>query len=296
MLKFFKEKLILCCFLFYCLLSIFLYSCGSKEVSDEIESSQMTLGDYRVEEYVGASTCAECHAEAHAKWEDSHHYHAMELPGPETVRADFNNTEFVNYGITTKFFMEGEKYMVETNNQEGEMEVFEIAYTFGWEPLQQFLVKFPDGRMQVLPTCWDVEKKEWYHLYPDEKISHDDPLFWTRSMQNWDHMCADCHSTNLRKEFNDAKQTFSTSYSEMNVACESCHGPGRDHVEFARSGNGWAGLENFGLADVNSSNVAQIESCAKCHARRGFVHPGHHGEASFLTILSQKSLNHGLQT
>ena len=88
---------------------------------------------------------------------------------------------------------------METENQQGNMEVFEIAYTFGWEPLQQYLVRFPDGRMQVLPTCWDVEKKEWYHLYPDERIAPDDPLFWTRSIQNWDHMCADCHSTNLHK-------------------------------------------------------------------------------------------------
>jgi hypothetical protein len=118
---------------------------------------------------------------------------------------------FENYGITTRFFRENEKYLVETENQSGEMEVFEVAYTFGWEPLQQYLVKFPDGRMQVLPTCWDVEKKEWYHLYPDERIAPDDPLFWTRSMQNWDHMCADCHSTNLRKEFDDSSQTFSTA-------------------------------------------------------------------------------------
>ena len=101
-------------------------------------------------------------------------------------------------------------------------------------------------------------------------------------MQNWDHMCADCHSTNLRKEFDDSSQTFSTAYSEINVACESCHGPGREHVELARANQGWDGVTHFGLADVNSSNVAQIESCAKCHARRGFVHPGHHANDSFL--------------
>ena len=267
----------------YCFLSVFIYSCGTqKDEPEEAFADQKDIGDYRVDEYVGSSSCAECHAEAHQKWEESHHYHAMELPGPETVRADFNNTEFINYGVTTKFFMEGDKFMVETNNQKGEMEVFEIAYTFGWEPLQQFLVKFPDGRMQVLPTCWDVEKREWYHLYPDEEIAPDDPLFWTRSMQNWDHMCADCHSTNLRKEFDHASQTFSTSYSEMNVACESCHGPGREHVEFAQKEKGWGNLINFGLADVNSSNIAQIESCAKCHARRGFVHPGHHAGDQFL--------------
>lgn len=282
MSKFTKRKILIGSASAYLSLCFFLFSCGNEEDGVNNEGIGKELGDNRLDEYVGAATCAECHAEAHAKWEESHHYHAMEIPGPGTVRADFNNTEFVHYGITTKFFMDGDKYMVETNNQEGEMETFEVSYTFGWEPLQQFLVKFPDGRMQVLPTCWDVEKKEWYHLYPDEKIAHDDPLFWTRSMQNWDHMCADCHSTNLRKEFDDARQVFSTAYSEINVACESCHGPGKNHVDFARAGTGWGKDSYFGLADLNSTNVAQIESCAKCHARRGFVHPGHHAGSQFL--------------
>ena len=270
------------CFVTYCIFGLLFNSCGFEELKNKKHSEQGSLGNYRLDEYVGASACAECHVEAHAKWEDSHHVHAMELPTPKTVRADFNNTEFVNYGVTSKFFREGDKYLVKTENQQGAMETFEIAYTFGWEPLQQYLVKFPDGRMQVLPTCWDVEQKRWYHLYPDEKIAPNDPLFWTRSMQNWDHMCADCHSTNLRKEFDHQSQTFATAYSEMNVACESCHGPGQTHVEFARAGKSWGGLSNFGFADINSTNIAQIESCAKCHARRGFVHPGHHGGSKFL--------------
>ena len=101
-------------------------------------------------------------------------------------------------------------------------------------------------------------------------------------MQNWDHMCADCHSTNLRKQFDSSSQTFSTVYSEINVACESCHGPGRKHVEIAESQKGWKGLAHFALADINSSNISQIESCAKCHARRGFIHPGHHAGKSFV--------------
>ncbi len=275
-------EILLCRTLFLGLLFGVVASCSDEPMLEECSETQSAEEGYRVSEYLGAKTCAECHSEAHAKWKESHHFHAMEIPSENTVRADFNDSVFENYGITTKFFREGEKFMVETENQYGEMEVFEVAYTFGWEPLQQYLVKFPDGRMQVLPTCWDVQKKEWYHLYPDERIAPDDPLFWTRSMQNWDHMCADCHSTNLRKVFEPSSQTFATAYSEMNVACESCHGPGRRHVEFARSGKDWQSMPGFGLADVNSTNVAQIESCAKCHARRGFVHPGHHAGSSFL--------------
>ena len=194
-------EILICRTLFLVLSFWALASCSDEPMLEERPETRSAEEGYRVSEYVGAKTCAECHSEAHAKWKESHHFHAMEFPTEKTVRADFNDSVFENYGITTKFFREGEKFMVETENQDGEMEVFEVAYTFGWEPLQQYLVKFPDGRMQVLPTCWDVEKKEWYHLYPDERIAPDDPLFWTRSMQNWDHMCADCHSTNLRKVF-----------------------------------------------------------------------------------------------
>ncbi|HAF59320.1 MAG TPA: hypothetical protein DCL00_07000, partial [Opitutae bacterium] len=258
----------------------FAVGCTKEEITG---TSTQNLPDLTLtDDYVGAVVCSECHAEAHDKWEESHHFHAMELPNEQTVRADFNNSSFENFGVTTKFFRKDDKYFVETENQAGVMETFEVAYTFGWDPLQQYLVKFPDGRLQVLPTCWDVEKKKWYHIYPDEKISHDDPLFWTRSLQNWDHMCADCHSTNLHKEFDFSSQTFATKYSEINVACESCHGPGREHVEHARSGFGWESVADYALVDVNSTNVAQIESCAKCHARRSMVHPYHHAGDRFL--------------
>ena len=136
---------------------LFLISCGEERKSATIYNEKEDL--FKLEEYVGADSCAECHQESHQNWQDSHHFHAMELPNEKTVRADFNNTKFENFGVTTKFFRDGDKYLVETENQNGDMETFEIAYTFGWEPLQQYLVRFPDGRMQVLPTCWDVEKK-----------------------------------------------------------------------------------------------------------------------------------------
>ena len=47
--------------------------------------------------------------------------------------------------------------------------------TFGWFPLQQYLVPFPGGRLQCLPIAWDVREKKWYHLYPKEPL---DPKDW----------------------------------------------------------------------------------------------------------------------
>ncbi|MDP7011041.1 MAG: hypothetical protein QF685_06655, partial [Verrucomicrobiota bacterium] len=107
--------------------------------------------------YVGRASCVECHAEAVAKWEGSHHFHAMELPNDQTVRADFNGTTFTHHDISSRFFRKDGRYLIETENQKGKQETFPVKYTFGWEPLQQYLVEFPDGRLQVLPFCWDVE-------------------------------------------------------------------------------------------------------------------------------------------
>jgi len=230
--------------------------------------------------YVGRSSCVECHAEAVAKWEGSHHFHAMELPNDQTVRADFNGTTFTHHNITSRFFRKEDRYLVETENQEGKQETFPIKYTFGWEPLQQYLVEFPDGRLQVLPFCWDVEGERWFHVYNEERIPPHDQLFWTGPMQNWDHMCADCHSTNVRKKFDPDTERFATSFSEINVSCEACHGPAEKHVAMAREGD-WKGDALFGLADVKSDNRAQLESCAKCHARRSTLDLDHHAGDKF---------------
>lgn len=231
--------------------------------------------------YVGRSSCVECHAEAVAKWEGSHHFHAMELPDSQTVRGDFNGTTFTHHGVVSRFLKEGDSYQVETENESGERETFEIKYTFGWEPLQQYLVEFPDGRLQALPFCWDIDGKRWFHVYGDEKIPPHDTLFWTRPLQNWDHMCADCHSTRVRKKFDPDTSRFATSFSEINVSCEACHGPAERHVAMARAKD-WAGDAFFGLADVKSDNHAQLESCAKCHARRSTLNLDHHAGDRFI--------------
>ena len=114
---------------FTILASIWLSSCGDTS-NDELVEENESFDEkkiYKLNQYVGAHTCAECHQESHEKWLESHHYHAMELPNEDTVRADFNNSKFVNYGVTTRFFRENEKYLVETENQQGELEVFEVA-------------------------------------------------------------------------------------------------------------------------------------------------------------------------
>ena len=143
--------------------------------------------------YVDDVDCATCHSQQYQDWTGSHHDLAMQVASEESVLGDFNDSEFVNFGVTTRFFTENDRFMFNTEGAGGVMADFEVAYTFGVEPLQQYLVEFPDGRLQTLGVAWDTVEERWFHLYPDERIDADDPLHWTGSLQNWNFMCAECH-------------------------------------------------------------------------------------------------------
>jgi hypothetical protein len=106
------------------------------------------------------------------------------------------------------------------------------AYTFGVYPLQQYLIAFPrralPGAADRLGCAAEGARADsaGSTCNPGQKIDHTDPLHWTGIYQNWALQCAECHSTNLRKGYDAASDTYRTTYSEINVACEACHGPG----------------------------------------------------------------------
>ncbi len=225
--------------------------------------------------YVDNQTCAECHQKAFADWIGSDHQMAMALPTDDTVRGDFNNTQFTNYGLNTRFFKNDGKFMVNTETSDGGLADYEIKYTFGIKPLQQYLIEFPGGRLQTLGTAWDTDKRNWFHIYSNERIKPDDPLHWTRVYQNWNLMCADCHSTNLRKNYDPQTETYKTTWDVINVSCQSCHGPGSEHVKWARRGESRKSSksEAIGLL-VNLKSAAphdQINACLPCHTRRARI-------------------------
>lgn len=256
--------------------------------------------------YVGADTCASCHAAETSLWRGSHHDLAMQHAGESAVLGDFDNTTFEKDGVTTTFFRDGDAFVIRTDGPDGSLQDFPVRFTFGVDPLQQYLVDLPGGRLQAVSIAWDSRPVEaggqrWFHLYPDETIPAGDELHWTGRLQNWNTMCADCHSTNLVRDYDLATDTFNTTWSEINVACESCHGPGSLHVDWAKKAEGWEAIERLGLAvalderkdaawildpdtgnsrrDPPRTTMREIDTCAVCHSRRGPVAasaiPGH---------------------
>ena len=224
-------------------------------------------GESRVA-YVDDASCADCHAREHEAWSGSHHDLAMQEATAETVLGDFDGATFTHFGVTSRFFMRDGRFFVNTEGADGRLADFEVAYTFGVEPLQQYLAAFPGGRLQSLTIAWDTERGEWFHLYPDQDIPSDDPLHWTGRYQRWNVMCAECHSTHLRPNYDVESDTYRTTWAAMDVGCQACHGPGAAHVDRARAAppaRARAGLVvdfRAGAAD------AEIRACAGCHSRR----------------------------
>jgi tetratricopeptide (TPR) repeat protein len=250
--------------------------------------------------FVGARACASCHQTEFAAWQGSHHELAMQVARDGTVLGNFNDATFRLHGITSRFFRRDGRFFVHTDGADGKLADFEVKYTFGVRPLQQYLIEFPDGRLQALSISWDSRPAEqggqhWFHLYAQEKITtHADPMHWTRPSQNWNFMCAECHSTNLRRNYDQEKDRFATSWSDISVACEACHGPGSNHVAWAQASPraadpslglvarfepraAWVADPSTGAAhrSVPRKSDIELETCAVCHSRRAQLTEGH---------------------
>jgi tetratricopeptide (TPR) repeat protein len=298
---------------------------GPAEAGPPAASASIAAGTAR--SYIGEPACTKCHESQTKEWRQSDHARAMEIAGPSTVIGDFNGATFAYAGMTSSFSTRDNRYFVRTDGPDGTLHDYEVKYTFGFKPLQQYLIEFPGGRMQCLPIAWDSRPRteggqRWFHLYPGERITHTDPLHWTGPNQNWNYMCAECHSTDLRRNYDLSTDSYQTRWSEINVSCETCHGPGSAHATWAdeRKKNGLTGRDGtamglvvpglraldysgFGVGDATSAAArlanrarqqAEIQSCAPCHSRRSPIAVVADPGRSFLDSFRPALLEDGL--
>jgi predicted CXXCH cytochrome family protein len=278
--------------------------------------------------YVGVDVCAGCHQTQAERWKKSHHALAMAKATPATVLGDFSGVSVENFGVVSTFSRVGDKFMVRTDGPDGALHDYEIAYTFGIDPLQQYLIGFPDGRYQMLGLAWDTRPKaqggqRWFHLYPDEKLQPGSLLHWTGRDQTWNYQCADCHTTNLKKNYDLSADTYATTWASLGVTCEACHGPGSRHVAWAKANSSPAPADKHDLSDKTRMRLeawlkptdsgrwemnpatgtarrteplvsAQLDTCAPCHSRRKLLASGLAPDTPFLDSALPALLEPGL--
>ena len=277
-------------------------------------------------EYIGSTACAECHQAEYQAWRGSHHQRAMQVPTPASVAGDFAGAVFRQGDQRTQFSEADGRYLIRTEGPDGQMASFEVRYAFGAEPLQQYLLPLPGGRLQAFRLGWDTAKGHWFDLHPGERIGPHDPLHWTGLGYNWNFMCADCHSTASVKGYDAATRSYDTAFAEVSVGCEACHGPGSVHAaEGGTMGQGFALGQGAGQVsdsawsaggDGRTSRLdaavgnggegswprlaalrvpaAQINACAPCHSRRSQLREGFAPQLSYFDYYMPALLEEGL--
>lgn len=230
----------------------------------------------------------------------------MDRATEQTVLGDFDDAELEHFGLRSRMFRRDGKYYVHTEGPTGQLDDFEVKYVLGVSPLQQYMVEFDRpahiqpseiGRLQVLSICWDTKQKKWFFLQPpdvSERVPPHDDLHWTGIAQRWNNMCADCHVTNLQKNFDVATRSYHTSFTDMDVNCEACHGPGSQHVQLASAKSlFWDRQRGYALAQLKGPANArtEIETCAPCHSIRRIVEPGFRGGDNYYDYFANELLS-----
>jgi len=280
--------------------------------------------------FVGSKACIACHERAYQDWQGSHHDMSMKHVSSQSVLGDFNDTKLAsqdnNSESSNTFFKKNQQFWVNIQGEDGQFQDYQIKYTLGYEPLQQYMVEFSDGRVQLIPFAWDSRPKtkggqRWFNLYPDMTEKHQE-FFWTNTGQNWNYMCADCHSTNVDKNYDLNTNSYNTTFSEINVACESCHGAASDHLtwtkqvnkiktvidgddehqskgfdrDLSKSVKQWQpSPSSKTLTPHNIEHSQQVLVCAQCHSRRTQISNNDHvkdnafGERYLLDLVSSSN-------
>jgi predicted CXXCH cytochrome family protein len=243
--------------------------------------------------YAGSQSCRECHAAQFESWAKSNHGNAERLPNAAMDAVAFSPERTFHHGTQQSSAMEVDgKPAVKTLGFENKIETYPIARVIGHDPLRQYLVECPGGRMQTLEVSYDPKRNEWFDVYGEEDRKPGEWGHWTGRGMTWNSMCAGCHNTRLRKNYDEATDTYRTAMAEMSVGCESCHGPMKAHVEWRRQ---YPNTRNADPTVKKFTRDQTFDTCGSCHARRreltgDFVPGDSFGQHFQLTTVDESDL------
>ena len=223
--------------------------------------------------YAGSESCIACHQEEYDKWVDSNHGLAERPPNDKLDLAGFEPPHEFKHGTqTTEALKKDGTYELVSLGFDNKREAYPVERVIGHDPLRQFLVHGERGRLHAMEACWDPHAKEWFNVYGDEDRVPGEWGHWTGRGMVWNQMCASCHNTRVRKNYDLKTDAYHTSMAELTVSCESCHGPMKAHVDWQKE---------YPVASRKTDDKdptlpgwtrdQHTENCAGCHARRGEI-------------------------
>lgn len=235
------------------------------------------------------SRCVACHADVDRAWRGSHHARAMQPATAQTILGDFAGREVADGGETVFLYRAKDAFYARARGAGRSLRSHRILYTLGVDPLQQYVVEAPNGRLQILTVAWDVRQRRWFSLAGGNAAAFDTAMHWSGRYYNWNLMCAECHSTGVRKHYDPKTDSYSTTWTALQVGCQACHGPGRAHAEAARRGR-----RQPLPVDFRGDAASEIDQCARCHTVRSRITQADEAGTPLLDHFRPETLRAGL--
>ena len=257
------------------------------------------------DEFVGSKTCSNCHIDEYKSWLKSTHANAGGKPSSNRILAPFdgqkieiNNGWFIPYKKDNRYFFRAQ----ENGFPEKKYEVIGVVgggHLYGGGT-QSYFGFFPDGTMRLLPFDYDPGNRTWFFesndlsgwVPVDKKIS-------PRQMSEWPpnrvlgsieekQNCQQCHGSQIVTSFTISKGAYITNFTDLSINCESCHGPGKEHVSLMQYGKtivkGYTGIRSLATLSKEES----IAVCSQCHALKDMIRPGYLPGMDFENYFSTK--------
>ena len=215
--------------------------------------------------YVGPESCQGCHQVEYERWSQSAHGLAERPLRAATDQIAFHPPRSITNGTDiTTIRTNGNEFQIVTLGLESNLQPFRVERVIGYAPLIQFLTPFPGGRYQVQEASYDPKSNQWFYVYGDDLRNPGEYGHWTGRGMNWNSSCARCHNTRLKKNYNEATDSYHTTMAGMSVNCEACHGPLQKHLDWQKTHSTSTGPDPT-VAPLSPARVMGL--CASCHSR-----------------------------
>ena len=215
--------------------------------------------------YGGSPSCKSCHEEAYALWMHSHHARAERLIDPEIDGVAFQSHFKFSHGSNRDWVQTRDgQFEIVTAGIDGRQQPFRPERVLAVNPLHQFLIPAPGGRYQATELAFDPNHPDWFNVYGEDDRRPGEWGHWTGRGMTWNVMCAACHNTRVRKNYDFQSDFYRTTMAERGVGCEACHGPMEDH-------NAWQAKHPKQTGDPTIRKLSRgqwLSTCASCHSRR----------------------------
>lgn len=240
-------------------------------------------------DYVGSTQCSNCHNKEFSNWSSSHHKNAMSaLDGQNLPHFDGKEIHFQNRTIA--FYQKNGAHYLTEQIDGLPTKQFRVLFSLGFYPLQQYVIDTGKGHMQMLDIAWDTRQQSeggqrWFMVDINQ---NNQSLSWHGSLMNWNSRCASCHTTNFVRNYDANTEVYQSSWSEVAVGCESCHGAASEHIKWTDAQDPNLPFKGFikaftskglwnnsgklptpiSVTVQNRETTSELETCFNCHARR----------------------------